>query len=110
MLFRLVTSLEADTAAEDIVRNADERSIPNELITAGNGGRISAEHLERAQRRGAKDKTVHLALYDKPTDFPKRALFMERLGLADRQHSRDPSPCYGVLFLDINRFKLITTA
>lgn len=59
------------------------------------------------QRRRAQDKIIRLALYDTLTDLPNRVLFMERLRFAGRQHSRAPDPGYAILFLDIDRFKLI---
>lgn len=59
------------------------------------------------QRRRIQDKIVHLALHDTLTGLPNRALFMEQLGIAERHRHRDPRAHYGVLFLDLDRFKLI---
>jgi diguanylate cyclase (GGDEF)-like protein len=59
------------------------------------------------QRRRAQNKIVHLALYDRLTDLPNRSLFMERLEITRRRYSSGLHTNYGVLFLDLDRFKMI---
>jgi diguanylate cyclase (GGDEF)-like protein len=49
----------------------------------------------------------HHALFDVVTDLPNRALFVDRLERALRRYDRGPSMRHAVLFIDIDRFKLI---
>lgn len=47
------------------------------------------------------------AFYDQLTQLPNRALFMEHLKRAARRRCRNSSCSYAVLFLDLDRFKVI---
>ena len=49
----------------------------------------------------------HDAFYDPLTKLPNRALFMDRLGHAVTRGKRLKSYNFAVLFLDLDRFKLI---
>ena len=55
----------------------------------------------------AEEQLIHSAFHDSLTGLPNRALFMNRLEhamhRAERRHVRQ----YAVLFLDLDRFKLI---
>ncbi|WP_204141959.1 PAS domain S-box protein [Halomicronema sp. CCY15110] len=73
---------------------------------------------ELQQRQRLEDQLRHDALHDALTGLPNRALFLERLQLALRRyqrHQRDPvevppthaSTEFAVLFLDLDRFKVI---
>ncbi len=55
----------------------------------------------------AQEQIVHNALHDDLTGLPNRVLFLERLELAINQASRDENYRYAVLFLDLDRFKVI---
>jgi diguanylate cyclase (GGDEF)-like protein/PAS domain S-box-containing protein len=47
------------------------------------------------------------AFYDPLTALPNRALFMDRLDHLLRHSQRHPGYCFAVLFLDLDRFKVI---
>lgn len=47
------------------------------------------------------------ALHDSLTGLANRTLLSERLDLALRRQGRQPGACFAVLFLDLNRFKVI---
>lgn len=49
----------------------------------------------------------HDAIHDNLTGLPNRSLLMERLDLAIDRRRRHPEFCYAVLFLDLDRFKVI---
>jgi diguanylate cyclase (GGDEF)-like protein len=49
----------------------------------------------------------HEALHDALTGLPNRALLLNRLGHALARFRRDPSRLFAVLFLDLDRFKII---
>jgi diguanylate cyclase (GGDEF)-like protein len=66
-----------------------------------------ASHLSRvAERLAARDRISHQALHDALTGLPNRTLFEDRLGLALSRAVRR-STFTAVLFLDIDRFKLV---
>ncbi len=66
-----------------------------------------AEHASLAltDARNHSD-AVHRALHDPLTDLPNRALFLDRLGQAERRAARSGG-ALGVLFLDLDGFKTI---
>ena len=49
----------------------------------------------------------HDALHDSLTNLPNRALLMEQLKEAFKRQRRHPDRLFGVLFLDLDRFKVI---
>ena len=57
---------------------------------------------ERIERQ-LKHETLHDAL----TGLPNRALLLDRLGAALARYVRDPRRLFAVLFLDLDRFKII---
>ena len=61
---------------------------------------VSALKLAQGQLR-------HDAFYDKLTGLPNRSLFLDRLAQAVRRLQRDLEYQFAVLFLDLDRFKVI---
>lgn len=59
------------------------------------------------QRKIAEEKLVHDALHDTLTGLPNRALFMDRLGHAIELSKRRPEVLFAVLFIDLDRFKVV---
>ena len=59
------------------------------------------------ERKRAEERLVHDAFHDALTGLPNRALFRERLELAVKRARRHPDYRYAVLFLDLDRFKLV---
>jgi len=60
-----------------------------------------------ADRKLIEDKLAFDAFHDALTQLPNRALFLDRLGQAIRKIEREPASHFAVLFLDLDRFKLI---
>jgi diguanylate cyclase (GGDEF)-like protein/PAS domain S-box-containing protein len=58
-------------------------------------------------RKRAEQKLLHEALHDDLTGLPNRALFMDRLRHAMDRAKREPERLAAVLFLDLDRFKLV---
>jgi diguanylate cyclase (GGDEF)-like protein/PAS domain S-box-containing protein len=58
-------------------------------------------------RKQAEAKLLHDALHDTLTGLPNRALFMERLRAAMKLGEIDGDRLTAVLFLDIDRFKIV---
>ncbi|MUL35154.1 EAL domain-containing protein [Gloeocapsopsis dulcis] len=65
---------------------------------------LQAEIIERTL---AEEKLLYEAFHDSLTGLPNRALFMQRLGYALVQAKRRHSYLFAVLFLDLDRFKLV---
>lgn len=59
------------------------------------------------ERRRAEEQLLHNALHDALTGLPNQALFMDRLGLALERAKRREDYLFAVLFLDLDRFKLV---
>jgi diguanylate cyclase (GGDEF)-like protein/PAS domain S-box-containing protein len=58
-------------------------------------------------RRRAEARLVHDAFHDGLTGLPNRALFIDHLKLAIARSIRREYPLFSVLFLDLDRFKIV---
>jgi diguanylate cyclase (GGDEF)-like protein/PAS domain S-box-containing protein len=58
-------------------------------------------------RKQAEEQLVHDAFHDALTGLPNRALFMEELRLAVDRRRRRADYAFTVLFLDLDRFKVV---
>jgi len=63
--------------------------------------------LDVTEKKQAQELIIHNALHDPLTDLPNRTLLVERLELAINRAKRVESYRYAVLFLDLDRFKVI---
>jgi diguanylate cyclase (GGDEF)-like protein/PAS domain S-box-containing protein len=59
------------------------------------------------KRRVAEDRMAHAALHDALTRLPNRALFIDHLQHAIARANRHEDYLFAVLFLDLDRFKLL---
>jgi len=57
--------------------------------------------------KDAERQIYHQAFHDTLTNLPNRALFMEHLNMAIKRTKRRPNYHFAVLYLDIDRFKLV---
>jgi diguanylate cyclase (GGDEF)-like protein/PAS domain S-box-containing protein len=73
----------------------------------GNPTRMAGSIANITQRRMAEDRLRHDALHDPLTALPNRALLIDRLEQILQRSRRDPTAGCAVLFLDLDRFKLI---
>jgi diguanylate cyclase (GGDEF)-like protein len=60
-----------------------------------------------AERERVESRLMFQALHDALTGLPNRAALLDRLGLALRRQAREPSHRFAVLFLDLDRFKVV---
>ena len=58
-------------------------------------------------RKHAEDRLRHDSLHDGLTGLPNRLLLQDRLGQCIRRSRRDGTYRYAVLFLDLDRFKIV---
>lgn len=63
--------------------------------------------LDVTDKKQVQELIIHNALHDPLTDLPNRTLLVERLELAINRTKRVETYRYAVLFLDLDRFKVI---
>ncbi|MGH2834424.1 MAG: putative bifunctional diguanylate cyclase/phosphodiesterase [Solirubrobacteraceae bacterium] len=69
--------------------------------------RITGSLSDITERHKAQERLIHDALHDSLTGLPNRALFMDRLAQCLGHLARDPAYGCAVLFIDLDRFKLV---
>jgi diguanylate cyclase (GGDEF)-like protein/PAS domain S-box-containing protein len=74
---------------------------------AGRVSRLAGSQTDVTERRLAEEQLRHAALHDDLTGLPNRALFSEILERAFERCAHNPGYGFAVLFLDIDRFKLV---
>ncbi|MCA1605029.1 MAG: EAL domain-containing protein, partial [Acidobacteria bacterium] len=60
-----------------------------------------------ADRKAAEERLLHDAFHDALTELPNRALMMDHLRLAIARNKRRPQVTFAVLYLDLDRFKVV---
>jgi diguanylate cyclase (GGDEF)-like protein/PAS domain S-box-containing protein len=73
----------------------------------GKAYRIAGSQTDITTRKTVEDQLLHDALHDPLTGLPNRALFMDRLGHVLKSSQRYTGYLYAVLFLDMDRFKVV---
>ncbi len=75
--------------------------------SAGKATRMAGSQSDITTRKQAEEQLLRDALHDGLTGLPNRVLFADRLERSIARTARDQSHHYAVLFLDIDRFKII---
>ncbi len=88
------------TAYADLERRVEERT--RELAEANRELRDQISVRERIEL-----KLKHEALHDSLTGLPNRSFLLDRLSRALARFRRDPHHQFAVLFLDLDRFKVV---
>lgn len=73
----------------------------------GQPTRLAGSQTDITQRKLAEAQLMHSAFHDVLTGLPNRTLFRERLEQAIEQANEDQAYRFAVLFLDLDRFKVI---
>ena len=63
--------------------------------------------VELTERKRAEEQMAYSATHDSLTNLPNRVLFMDRLSHAMEHTKRHTDYLYAVLFLDLDRFKVV---
>lgn len=69
--------------------------------------RMAGSQTDITERKRAEEQLLHDALHDGLTGLSNRALFLDRLGQAIEWSKRQPGHQFAVLFLDLDRFKVV---
>jgi len=73
----------------------------------GHAYRMAGSQTDITLRKSAEEQLVYNAFHDALTGLPNRALFMDRLQHVITVSTRRANELYAVLFLDMDRFKII---
>ncbi|MBD1861162.1 MULTISPECIES: EAL domain-containing protein [Trichocoleus] len=73
----------------------------------GKISRMAGSQTDVTSRKQVEKQLLHDAFHDVLTGLPNRALFMDRLGLSIERSKRPGNNLFAVLFLDLDRFKVI---
>jgi diguanylate cyclase (GGDEF)-like protein/PAS domain S-box-containing protein len=95
----------ADSRYHDFVLKA--RPVVN---AEGEVVRVIGALSDVTEIKAAEERILHDAIHDNLTGLPNRELFFDRLGSALIQAQRPGAPPFGVLAIDIDRFKEINDA
>jgi len=74
---------------------------------SGQAYRMAGSQTDITSRKTVEEQLVHDAFHDALTGLPNRALFMDRLQHVITTSQRRDNALYAVLFLDMDRFKII---
>lgn len=73
----------------------------------GEAYRMAGSQTDVTDRKRTEKRLAHDALHDALTGLPNRVLFMDRLGQRLEHAKRHPDNLFAVLFIDLDRFKII---
>ncbi|WP_051037969.1 EAL domain-containing protein [Thalassoporum mexicanum] len=68
---------------------------------------LEQSQIELAERKRAEAQLLHNAFHDALTGLPNRSLFNDRLNHAIERAKRRSQSAFAVLFLDLDRFKVV---
>lgn len=112
-----IAALDSNDAAhfdcEYRIRHTDgewRHMIVRAAVVRDGGGRVTrltGSQSDITLRKRAEERLVHDALHDVLTNLPNRTLFLDRLEHLLTRARRRPSFRFAVLFLDLDRFKVV---
>jgi predicted signal transduction protein with EAL and GGDEF domain len=70
-------------------------------------GQIGTQLGRVVERRRNEEQLIHDASHDPLTHLPNRALLLDRMTRAIAHHHRHPDSRFAVLFIDLDRFKVV---
>jgi len=88
-------------------KQREEKDILLTITTIPGTENHVASLTDISELKEAERQISHQAFHDALTNLPNRALFMERLSMAIKRVRRRPNYHFAVLYMDIDRFKLV---
>lgn len=103
----IATAIERKLSAESLKQSYEQ--LEEKVAQRTRALAMLNQDLEKeiSQRRKVEQQLVHDASHDILTGLPNRARFMERLGQAVKHVRRHGLDRFALLFIDLDRFKLI---
>ena len=105
--YHIANALERKRNAESLKQAYGEL----ELRVIERTSELAAANRELREHIGVRERMErqlkHETLHDALTGLPNRNFLLDRLSQALQQFERDPRRCFAVLFLDLDRFKII---
>ncbi|HET8666450.1 MAG TPA: diguanylate cyclase, partial [Terriglobales bacterium] len=112
MLHRISRTSDSRNTAEFRFRHEDgvwrhmEVTARNDLSTQNVGG-IVVNARDITERKIAEEQLLHDAFHDPLTSLPNRTLLLDRLQRAVNRSRRQENYKFGLLFIDLDRFKIV---
>ncbi len=105
--YHIANALERKRNAESLKRiNSDlEQRVSERTSELASANLELREHI--AMRERMERQLKHETLHDALTGLPNRNFLLDRLRQALAAFKRDPQLCFAVLFLDLDRFKVV---
>ncbi|NCD24731.1 MAG: EAL domain-containing protein [Deltaproteobacteria bacterium] len=104
---RAVINLESASSLETEWKRRDGGKVQVLLRFAPSGGEWILTVLDISQRKAMEEQLRHMALHDPLTSLGNRALCQDRLEQALARQRRNPEHAFALLFVDMDRFKVI---
>ncbi|MBW2706708.1 MAG: GGDEF domain-containing protein, partial [Deltaproteobacteria bacterium] len=98
---------EENLGCKFISKDREEKDILLTITTIPGTDNHVASLTNISELKDAERQISHQAFHDALTNLPNRALFMEHLKMAIKRGKRRPDYHFAVLYLDIDRFKLV---
>jgi diguanylate cyclase (GGDEF)-like protein/PAS domain S-box-containing protein len=104
-------TIAAHDVHEIVTKRGELRMVSwSNTMLRGEDGRVAGTAsigTDITEQKRAEEKLLHDALHDSLTGLPNRTLFLERLDGALSRHKRRENSVFAVLFVDLDRFKVI---
>ncbi|XQW85080.1 EAL domain-containing protein [Thalassotalea piscium] len=103
----IATAILRKTAQDNIQRSkAELEQIVNQRTQELQASNLKLR-MQIEERKKAEEQLFYEAHHDALTKLPNRAMFSDRLSFSQRHLKRHPNHRFAVLFIDLDRFKII---
>lgn len=96
-----------DRKVSAVLEFYSEKTVEADRLLMQSTEQIGIQLGRQIERNKFQKQLMHNAFHDALTDLPNRSLFMDHLGLSLVRSKREKNYMYSVLFIDLDRFKLV---